>query len=150
MENRMLKFPDNVINFPNENKNWFKFNMLIQRGLKWFGPDGEIIALPDPIKYISTRPSINAPYIEGLETNYRKAVYVEDFANNLLVERGSLNTINVAKYRIDLDINQLQFSYHYLFSEEHILAFKLNSMYDHYKMTEEQNLIEILTERVGN
>ncbi len=61
-----------------------------------------------------------------------------------------MNTINVAKYRIDLDINQLQFSYHYLFSEEHVLAFKLNTMYDHYKITEEQNLIEILTERVRN
>jgi hypothetical protein len=121
---------------------------IIKRGKQWFGPDGEIIALSDPIKYISTRPTFNVSIIEGLETNYRKAIYVQDFANNLLVEKGDLNTINVAKYRIDLDINQLKFTYHNLFSEEHILAFKLNTMFNHYEMTREQNLVEILTERV--
>ena len=116
--------------------------------MKWFGVDGELIALADPIKYVSMRPSFAPSYTFGLETQYRKALYVEDFANNLMLEKGDLNTINVAKYRIDLDINQVQFRFHHLFSAEHVLSFKLESMYNHYKLSEEQNIVEILTSRV--
>lgn len=116
--------------------------------MKWFGVDGEIVALPDPIKYVSTRPSFNPAYSDNLTTFYRKALYVDDFAKNILAEKGSSNTINIARYRLDLDINQVQFSFHHLFSEEHIIALKLKNMYHHFKMSEEQNLVEILSEKV--
>ena len=117
--------------------------------MKWFGVDGQLIALSDPIKYVSMRPSFAPSYTFGIECHYRKAVYVEDFANNLLVEKGDLNTINVARYRIDLDINQVQFGFHHLFSAEHVVAFKLQSMYNHYKLSQDQNITEILTSRVS-
>ena len=51
-------------------------------------------------------------------------------------------------YRIDIDINQVEFSYHHLFSFEHVLAYKLTNMYKYYKTIEEGNLIQILTEKV--
>jgi hypothetical protein len=116
--------------------------------MKWFGVDGQLIALSDPIKYVSTRPSFAPSYTFGIESQYRKALYVEDFANNLLAEKGELHTISVARYRIDLDINQVQFGFHHLFSGEHVLAFKLQGMYDHYKLSEDQNIVEILSSRV--
>jgi len=118
--------------------------------MNWFGVDGQVIALPDPIKFVSTRPSFNLTYLAGLETTYRKALYLDNFANNVLAEQGALNTLNSIKYRIDLDINQLSFSYHNLFSAEHILAFKLKSMFNHFVTSQEQNVIEILTARVSN
>ena len=121
--------------------------------MSWFGVDGELIALPDPIKYASTRPSFNPTYTAELATEYRKALYVRDFANNVLSDQmgpmGALNSKNAtAKYRIDLDISQAQFNYHHLFSDEHVLAFKLKNMHKHYVMTQDQNLIEILTAKV--
>ncbi len=96
-----------------------------QRGLKWFGADGELIALPDPIKYVATRPSLDPTYAEELETEYVKALLLRDYANNpVLAERaGNMRAIGnaIAKYRIDLDINQAQFNFHHLFSGEHIV-----------------------------
>ena len=116
--------------------------------MKWFGVDGELVALPDPIKYVSTRPSFNPTYTHEVETEFRKAIYLDDFANNL--NNGTnLNSINALKYRIDLDINQVQFSYHHLFSAEHVLAFKLKNMFNNFVLTQEQNLIEILTAKVN-
>lgn len=116
--------------------------------MKWFGVDGELVALPDPIKYVSTRPSFNPTYTPEVETEFRKAIYLDDFANNL--NNGTnLNSINALKYRIDLDINQVQFSYHHLFSAEHVLAFKLKNMFNNFVLTQEQNLIEILTAKVN-
>jgi hypothetical protein len=102
----------------------------------------------DPIKYVATRPSFNPTDLVGLETEFRKALYIRNFSNVLLAEKGALNAINVARYRIDLDISQLQFNNHHLFSIEHMLAFNLKSMFQHYIMTQEQNLIEILTAKV--
>jgi coiled-coil and C2 domain-containing protein 2A len=132
MENRLARFLDNI-------------------GLKWFGQDGEIVALPDPIKYVSTRPPINPSFYVSIGAEYHRARYLRDFAQNVLeAERGSnsLNSINIAKYRIDLDVNQVKFHFHHLFSAEHVLAFRLASMYKHYKITTEQNLIEIFTAKV--
>ena len=90
--------------------------------------DGEILALPDPIKYVSTRPSLNQPLDSALESEYKKAIYVQDFANNLLAEKGSLNSAKTSKYRIDVDINSAEFNCHSLLSLEHLTAFKLENM----------------------
>jgi hypothetical protein len=116
--------------------------------MKWFDVDGEIIALPDPIKYVSTRPSLNPTFTTELETQYRKAIYLEDFTTNLN-DGNPINSIGALKYRIDLDINQAQFSCHHLFSAEHVLAFKLKNMVNHFILTQEQNMIEILTAKVS-
>ena len=106
--------------------------------------------LPDPIKYVATRPSFyNNTFSVGIETRFRKALYVSDFAENLLAERGATDALNLPRYRIDLDVSQVQFNYHHLFSSEHVLAFKLRSMYNHYKMSQEQNMIEILSAKVS-
>ncbi len=116
--------------------------------MKWFGVDGELVALPNPIKYVSTRPSFNPNYSAELETEYRRAIYLEDFSDNL--NNGNPNMKNITRYQIDLDINQIQFSYHHLFSAEHVLAFKLKNMYKHFILTQEQNLIEILSAKVNS
>ncbi len=116
--------------------------------MKWFGVDGELVALPNPIKYVSTRPSFNPNYSAELETEYRRAIYLEDFSDN--INNGNPNMKNITRYQIDLDINQIQFSYHHLFSAEHVLAFKLKNMYKHFILTQEQNLIEILSAKVNS
>ena len=116
------------------------------------------MALADPIRHISTRPSLGPLYIEGLEANYRKAVYLDDFAKNVLVDSGrgigggggdvADLTSGGGKYRIDLDISSVRFAYHHLFSEEHVLAYKLRDMYEHHKLSAEQRLVDILTAKI--
>ena len=138
--------PGSRINFVNIN-----YIHHLKRGLQWFGVDGEIIALPDPIKYVSTRPSLGPTYSVEIETEYMKALWLKDFANNLLNERaGNMRAVGSmqTKYRLDLDINQAQFNYHRLFSAEHVLAFRLKNMHCHFMMTQEQNQIELLTAKV--
>lgn len=107
------------------------------------------MALPDPIKYVSTRPSLNPTFSRALDAEYRKAVYLSDFAHNVNVNgRGVTQGVTTPRHRIDLDINQVQFEYHRLFSTEHVIAFRLRAMCHHFKLTEEQNLVEILKEKV--
>lgn len=80
-----------------------------------------------------------------------KALWLKDFANNLLNEKaGNMRAIGSkqTKYRIDLDINQAQFNHHRLFSAEHVLAFRLKNMYEHFLLTQQQNQIELLTAKV--
>lgn len=115
--------------------------------------DGEIVALPDPIKYVSTRPSLNPSYAaRALDAEYFKAVYLTDFAHNVNIATALTSASAAAdaarRYRLDLDVSGLEFEYHRLFSTEHVLSFRLRAMCKHFKITEEQNLVEILTEKV--
>lgn len=110
--------------------------------------DGEIVALSDPIKYVSTRPSQTTSYMRALEAEFRKALYLSDFAHNVNVNSNSAINVTMPRHRLDLDINQLEFECHRLFSNEHFLAFQLRAMCQHHKLSEEQNLIEILNEKV--
>lgn len=116
--------------------------------------DGEILALLDPIKYVSTRPSMNPAFRRALDAEYRKAVYLSDFAYNVNVgNTGSAaatsSVMAMPRHRLDLDVNQLRFKYHHLFSSEHVFAYRLASMVEHFKMTEQQNIVEILSEKVN-
>jgi hypothetical protein len=110
--------------------------------LKWFGIDGRMVSLPEPIKYVSTRPNFFYQFDSSLETSYLKAV-LNDYDSNKIAASDS-----IGKFRIDIDINQLEFTSHRLFSYEHVLEYKLISMYKHYKLTQEQNLSRILTQKV--
>jgi hypothetical protein len=76
----------------------------------------------------------------ALETQYKSPVYTEF--------EGNRTSTGLGNYRIDIDINKIEFSYHHLFSQEHVLSFKLMNMYHHFKSIEEQNLIKIFTEKV--
>lgn len=109
-------------------------------GLKWFGLDGQIISLPDPIKYVATRPSFIVSTDAAIEAKFKNPINFQTDGNR--------TTSGLGNYRIDIDINKIEFTYHHLFSQEHVLAFKLTAMYQHFKFIEEQNLVKIMTEKV--
>lgn len=96
---------------------------------------------------MSTRPSLNPTYSLALNADYRKALYLADFAHNVNAN-GVANNVSLHRHRIDLDVSQVQFKYHRLFSGEHLLAYRLRDMFHHFKLSEEQNLIDILKEKV--
>lgn len=50
----------------------FYLRYLPFKGAEWFGEDGVLIALPDPLKEISYRPPIVEEVMPMLRTEYKK------------------------------------------------------------------------------
>lgn len=51
-------------------------------------------------------------------------------------------------YQLDLNIVGLQFSHHPLFSEEQVLCARLLQLYEYFKDRQQQNLSQLLLEKV--
>ncbi|XP_051473843.1 coiled-coil and C2 domain-containing protein 2A isoform X2 [Apus apus] len=126
------------------NQNILENRILRQeQGKKWFGDDGKILALPNPIKQSSTRPpifSLEEAIAPELETVYAKAIKMTA-ANQYLVGPGDFQ----GPFQLDIDISGLIFTHHPCFSREHVLAAKLAQLYDQYLARKQKNLTELLT-----
>ncbi|KAM9761680.1 coiled-coil and C2 domain-containing protein 2A isoform 3-T3 [Menidia menidia] len=121
--------------------------LKMEEGRKWFGDDGRIIALPDPIKESSIRPPLF--HMEGdldpaLQTVYRKALkskYANLYIGGAAGPEGD--------YQLDVDVSGLIFSHHPLFSREHVLAARLAQLYDQYLTRQHNNLTGHLTDKLN-
>ncbi|XP_067226933.1 coiled-coil and C2 domain-containing protein 2A isoform X1 [Chanodichthys erythropterus] len=116
-------------------------------GRKWFGDDGRIMALPDPIKESSSRPPLFHLEDEldpALQTVYRKALKSKHV--NLYIS-GIGNP--QADYQLDVDVSGLIFSHHPLFSREHVLAARLAQLYDQHLTRQHKNLTHLLTDKLN-
>ncbi|XP_062492386.1 coiled-coil and C2 domain-containing protein 2A isoform X1 [Pezoporus occidentalis] len=117
-----------------------------EQGKGWFGDDGKILALPNPIKQSSTRPpifSLEEGIAPELETVYVKAVKMTA-ANQYLVGPGDFQ----GPFQLDIDISGLIFTHHPCFSREHVLAAKLAQLYDQYLARKQKNLTKLLTDKL--
>ncbi|KAL7396300.1 hypothetical protein ABVT39_003795 [Epinephelus coioides] len=116
-------------------------------GKKWFGDDGRIMALPDPIKESSTRPPLfhmEEDLDPALQTVYRKALKSK-YAN--LYISGAADP--EGDYQLDVDVAGLIFSHHPLFSREHVLGARLAQLYDQYLTRQRNNLTGHLTDKLN-
>ncbi|KFW76622.1 Coiled-coil and C2 domain-containing protein 2A, partial [Phalacrocorax carbo] len=129
------------------NQNILENRILRQeQGKDWFGDDGKILALPNPIKQSSTRPpifSLEEGIAPELETVYRKAIKMTA-ANQYLVGPGDFQ----GPFQLDIDISGLIFTHHPCFSREHVLAAKLAQLYDQYLARKQKNLTKLLTDKL--
>ncbi|XP_009984375.1 PREDICTED: coiled-coil and C2 domain-containing protein 2A, partial [Tauraco erythrolophus] len=129
------------------NQNILENRILRQeQGKEWFGDDGKILALPNPIKQSSTRPpvfSLEEGIAPELETVYRKAIKMTA-ANQYLVGPGDFQ----GPFQLDIDISGLIFTHHPCFSREHVLVAKLAQLYDQYLARKQKNLSELLTDKL--
>ncbi|XP_074678250.1 coiled-coil and C2 domain-containing protein 2A isoform X1 [Strix aluco] len=129
------------------NQNILENRILRQeQGKEWFGDDGKILALPNPIKQSSTRPpvfSLEEGIAPELETVYRKAIKMTA-ANQYLVGPGDFQ----GPFQLDIDISGLIFTHHPCFSREHVLAAKLAQLYDQYLARKQKNLTKLLTDKL--
>ncbi|XP_055503429.1 protein CC2D2B-like [Leucoraja erinacea] len=125
-------------------------NRLLVQGKNkcWFGEDGNIIALPEPIKLPwnsrQSPPNRNADDPQpGLETVYRKAIVSE-----LVIDiAGNFKEISQI-YQLDVNIASLRFIHHPLFSREHVLAAKLMQLHDNYQQRQGKNISQLLIEKL--
>lgn len=79
-----------------------------------------------------------------IEADYKGALFIDYDSNKI----SQTTSGDVGSYRIDIDVNQIEFNYHHLFSSEHVLAYRLLNLLKNFKIIEEQNLIQILTQKV--
>ncbi|KAM4809986.1 coiled-coil and C2 domain-containing protein 2A [Rhinophrynus dorsalis] len=117
-----------------------------EKGKKWFGDDGKIIALANPIKQSSTRPpifSLDEGINPELETVFVKAIPPKH-ANQYALGSGGLD----GEFQLDIDVSGVVFTHHPLFSREHVLASKLAQLYDQYLGRRQKNLSSLLTDKL--
>ncbi|XP_072921083.1 coiled-coil and C2 domain-containing protein 2A isoform X2 [Hemitrygon akajei] len=129
------------------NQNIFENRLLKNEdGKKWFGSDGRIIALPNPIKQTKTRPPIFSPHDEvdpALETLYRKAEKSK-YNNQYITGSAELQ----GHFQLDIDVAGIVFTHHPMFSREHVLATKLIQLYDQYQLRQQKNLATLYTDKL--
>ncbi|XP_030642577.1 coiled-coil and C2 domain-containing protein 2A [Chanos chanos] len=130
------------------NQNILENRILKQeQGTKWFGDDGRIMALPDPIKESSSRPPLfhlDDELDPALQTVYRKALkskYVNRYIAGVDDALGN--------YQLDVDVSGLIFSHHPLFSREHVLGARLAQLYDQHLNRQHKNLSRLLTDKLN-
>ncbi|KAG8453520.1 hypothetical protein GDO86_000229 [Hymenochirus boettgeri] len=114
---------------------------------KWFGDDGKILALANPIKPSFTRPPVfllQEGIDPSLETVYVKAVPPKH-THQYAVGSGGLQ----GEYQLDIDISGVVFTHHHLFSREHVLSSKLAQLFDQYLGRREKNLSGLLTDKLN-
>ncbi|KAJ8377128.1 hypothetical protein SKAU_G00077080 [Synaphobranchus kaupii] len=119
-------------------------NRILQQeaGRKWFGDDGQVLALPDPIKESSTRPplyNLEQDLDPALNTIYRK------YASRYLPGVGDPE----GDYQLDIDVSGLIFTHHPLFSREHVLAAQLSQLYDQHLTRLHKSLTRLLTDKLN-
>ncbi|XP_066136174.1 coiled-coil and C2 domain-containing protein 2A isoform X3 [Saccopteryx bilineata] len=113
---------------------------------KWFGDDGRVLALPNPIKPFPSRPAKLAQEQDvkaELETLYKKAVRYVHRSQHML---GSGDP--PGNFQLDIDISGLIFTHHPCFSREHVLAAKLAQLYDQYLARCQRNKAKFLTDKL--
>ncbi|KAG7277508.1 hypothetical protein CRUP_030670 [Coryphaenoides rupestris] len=118
-------------------------------GKRWFGDDGRILALPNPIKESSTRPPLFLLEEEldpALHTVYCKAVMSQ---HAMLRGAGPAAGGPQGDYQLDVDVSGLIFSHHPLFSREHVLTARLAQRYDQHLTRQHSNLATHLTDKLN-
>uniref|UniRef100_A0A8C9V647 Coiled-coil and C2 domain containing 2A n=1 Tax=Scleropages formosus TaxID=113540 RepID=A0A8C9V647_SCLFO len=121
-------------------------NRILQQDEKWFGDDGRVLALTDPIKQSSTRPplfNLEEDLDPALQTVYRKALKTRH-ASRYVAGLGE----TAGRCQLDVDVSGLIFSHHPLFSREHVLGVRLVQLYDQHLNRQHRNITGLLTDKV--
>ncbi|CAF1989494.1 unnamed protein product [Rotaria magnacalcarata] len=108
----------------------------------WFGPDGALITLPDPTKFVPTRPLIDDLFDPALGKEFYKAYQIDS-------EHGvASDPIGADRYRLDLDLEKISFIHHHYMSIEHVLAMRMKQMYQHYTVRKQQRIVQQLSDKI--
>ncbi|XP_039097482.1 coiled-coil and C2 domain-containing protein 2A isoform X2 [Hyaena hyaena] len=128
-------------------QNIMENRLLMQEpGGRWFGDDGGILALPNPIKLFPSRPPVltqGQDIKAELETLYKKAVKYIHRSQHMIGSGDS-----PGNFQLDIDISGLIFTHHPCFSREHVLAAKLAQLYDQYLARHQRNKAKFLTDKL--
>nr|XP_015202041.1 PREDICTED: protein CC2D2B isoform X2 [Lepisosteus oculatus] len=120
-------------------------NRLLKEGKHWFGEDGNMIALPDPVRH-SWNHKLDFPFLN--DDLALKAEYVKARVNKPEHSVMLFSEMCGQVCQLDLNISSLIFTHHPLFSPEHVLASKLIQLYDSYQSREQRNVTVLMSEKL--
>ncbi|XP_022245376.1 coiled-coil and C2 domain-containing protein 2A-like isoform X2 [Limulus polyphemus] len=123
---------------PERNKNKLENRLIRQKEKHWFGDDAQIVALADPLQTCISRPVSFEDSDQVIKTVFVKAEYPNT----------QLQRCSDRRYQLDVDVSSLTFHHHPLFSKEHVLASKLQELYEEYCFQIENNKLTQLTQRL--
>ncbi|CAD5113655.1 DgyrCDS2816 [Dimorphilus gyrociliatus] len=126
MENRLLKQKD--------------------QGRNWFGEDGRLIMLPDPLKSNPIKPFVPDDPDLGFTTGYQPTIKLDMDKRIIDSDRGISS--NSGKYQLNVDINTIRFTHHHLFSREHVLASILTEYCEAYEERSKQKISDYLSSKI--
>ncbi|XP_078499557.1 protein CC2D2B isoform X2 [Lissotriton helveticus] len=116
-------------------------------GNTWFEISGEIISLPSPIKETwavwkhdltsSLHPALETVYIKAMKSDQESCIITSDEDQTPL-------------YQLELNISNLCFSHHPLFSKENVLAAKLIQLHEAYQHRRQHNITHSLMEKLDD
>lgn len=135
---------------PEKNQNKMEHRLLKEvdgKGRMWFGEDGKILALPNPVKETPARPLIPENRDPAIELTYRKAITKEfdsRYIDGSLEEQGS----GLGRYQLDIDVNTVAFIHHHLFSREHALASRLTYLCRQHSLRRHRDIVTYLLEKL--
>lgn len=110
------------------NRNILENRILSQEVLDhklWFGPDGRVKNLPNPVRLFPTKPWVAG--LDELDPSI-ETVYVKAYQRS--VEEKYLE--GTEEHELQIDVGTIVFHHHPLMSREHVLASKLNELYEAY------------------
>eukprot|EP00063_Salmo_salar_P034840 XP_014009675.1 PREDICTED: coiled-coil and C2 domain-containing protein 2A-like isoform X2 [Salmo salar] len=123
-------------------------NRLIEeeKGQSWFGENGCMIAIPDPIqKYWHCKVdfpfSCQSPCLATVNMRPDKLQSAGSVVSNA---EGSAGL-----WQLDLNLARLNFTHHPLFSTEHVLAQRLYELYEHYETREMKGATTSLQDKLS-
>ncbi|XP_046885017.1 coiled-coil and C2 domain-containing protein 2A-like [Hypomesus transpacificus] len=115
----------------------------LQKGQSWFGENGCMLALHEPIQK-HWRCKVDDPFPSqspGLST-----VYIKPVTN-------TVSTISPegckGMWQLDINLFELVFTHHPLFSTEHVFAQRLLDLYEHYQAREIMDTATSLQDKLG-
>ncbi|XP_034250216.1 coiled-coil and C2 domain-containing protein 2A [Thrips palmi] len=117
--------------------------LLEQGGRHWFGDDGELHVLPNPIRLTPYRPQI-----EDFPTNLQHVEYEPGIKPLIFQSNVASEGVNYAL--LEIHIGTLHFEHHPLFSQEHVLAQRLLNLYNQYRVREAMQQEERLSGRLDS
>uniref|UniRef100_A0A8D0DNL5 Coiled-coil and C2 domain containing 2B n=1 Tax=Salvator merianae TaxID=96440 RepID=A0A8D0DNL5_SALMN len=103
-----------------------------ERGQEWFEDSGQIISLPSPVKQSQHYRISFPPRTDTL----RREV------------GGCLSRNSTEICQLDLNIANMVFKHHSLFSCEQVLAAKLLDLYEYFQKRQQQNVTHLLSEKL--
>ena len=119
-----------------KNQNKVEHRIIMEnRNSKWFGTDGKLVALPNPIGKKATRP----PHFEEDQGHGNKTFYCPptlpgpDGLPAPVTTSGKMAaSANIQQCQLEIDLSSIVFDHHHLFSLEHFLSTKLAATYSSY------------------
>ncbi|XP_054706800.1 LOW QUALITY PROTEIN: coiled-coil and C2 domain-containing protein 2A-like [Uloborus diversus] len=122
------------------NINRLESRLVQQKELHWFGEDGKVKMLSDPV--------CNEPYRQILEDNPEEFPALEYVKASVKSNKLRLNVDKDKQYQLDLDLSSISFVHHPLFSAEHVIESRLLQMYEKYYCNEKKDLVNNLQQKL--